>query len=436
MTAPRPRLAPPRRALLAAPLGLLPAAPRPAAASGVTRRAGLLITGQSNAGWFLEDGGIWIMNAGLAALLGLPSARYDPRLHGIGEMDGYALRDGFHDNPPMATTSGGTPLWYPGDEGAFLAHRPGTDPARWPRGHAGAALDRFVRELLTPRDRAACLGILWIHTESDTNDRRMPEAATHAAAIRRHLALTRAAFGRPATGPGALPAYGWAPIPFGRSAEGHRAVRAAIAEVAADPAQGFSLAIAQTADSEPRDGQDWSHRDAPDLRAFSRRAAYAIAADQRRRQGLPPDPRFPSTGPRILRAWAEGSEATGVAIAFDEGGGRRLKASRAAQDGRGWSILDDGARRRVTGLEVTGPDRLRLRHAACTGPEGRRALGYALLGEQVGRGNAVTDDWGERDPQAPPPAGLRRGEWRFDLPLQATLLPVPVSATEAAAAGG
>jgi hypothetical protein len=256
----------------------------------------------------------------------------------------------------------------------------------------------------------------------------MPEVPLHAAAIRRHLALTRAAFGRPATGPGALPAYGWAPIPYGASAEGHRAVRAAIAEVAADPAQGFSLAIAQTADSEPREGRDWSHRDAPDLRAFGRRAAYAVAADLRRRQGLPPDPRFPSAGPRILRAWAEGPEATGIAVELDPGGGRRLKAGRAAQDGRGWSVLDDGARRRVTGLEIAGPDRLRLRHAACTGPAGQRALGYALFGEQLGRGNAVTDDWGEGDARPPPPApaGLSR-EWRFDLPLQATLLPVPVS---------
>jgi hypothetical protein len=68
-------------------------------------------------------------------------------------MDGYALRDGAHHSPAMATTAGGTPLWHPGEEGAFLAHRPGIDPARWPRGRAGEALDRFVRDLL-PRATA------------------------------------------------------------------------------------------------------------------------------------------------------------------------------------------------------------------------------------------------------------------------------------------
>ena len=93
----------------------------------------------------------------------------------------------------MATTFGGTPLWAPGDRDAFLAHRPDADPSRWPRGTAGQGLDRFVRDLLTARDRADCLGILWLHTEDDSKSKGMRDAETHAAAIKRHLALTRAA---------------------------------------------------------------------------------------------------------------------------------------------------------------------------------------------------------------------------------------------------
>ena len=99
--------------------------------------------------------------------------------------------------------------------------------------------------------------------------------------------------------------------------------------------------------------------------------------------------------------------------------GRRLKARAPARDGRGWSVFDRGAPRPVSALEIAGPDRLLLRHAACTGGPQERAVGYCLFGEQLGRGNAVTDDWGERAPSLP---GLD-GTWRFDFPLQSTLLP-------------
>ena len=390
-----------------------------AAGGPVPGKAGLLITGQSNAGFFLEDGGIWIMNGGLAALLGIEGARFDPRLDGFKAIDGYALRDGAHRNPAMATTYGGTPLWAPGDRGAFLAHGAGADPSRWGRGAAGQALDRFVRELMTERDRADCLGVLWLHTEDDSRAKRMRDAETHAGAIKRHLALIRAAFGRPAAGPGELPAYAWSPIPYGDSAEGHRAVRAALAAVAADPAQNFRLAVPQTADSEGRDnGRDYSHRDADDLRAFARRAAYAIARHQRERRGLGAGD-LPGPGPRVAGASAEDPRTTVVAVAHDRG--RALKASRAALDGRGWSVLDEGRQRAVSAIELRGGDRIVLRHEACAGAPERREIGYCLFGEQVGRGNAVTDDWGARG--QPLPRGLDAA-WRFDFPLQATLLPV------------
>lgn len=398
---------------------LLTGAALTAAAGPATGKAGLLVTGQSNAGFFLDDGGIWTLNEGLAALLGLERARFDPRLDGIKELDGYALWDGFHRDPAMATARGGTPLWSPGDRGAFLLHEPGVNPSRWRRGAAGQALDRFVRDLMTARDRADCLGILWLHTEDDSRRMRMRDAAAHAAAIRRHLALIRAAFERPAAGPGALPAYGWAPIPFGDSAEGHRAVRAALAEVADDPAQDFRLAVAQTADSEARDnGRDWSHRDPEDLRAFARRAAYAIARHQGERRGLD-TAGLPGAGPRIAEAVAEGAETTVAVVEHDRG--RALKASRAALDGIGWSVFDDGRPRVVKAIELRGADRVALRHEPCAGPQGRREVGYCLFGEQLGRGNAVTDDWGGTG------AILPRGfdaAWRFDLPLQATLRPV------------
>ncbi|GAA0580425.1 hypothetical protein GCM10009416_18510 [Craurococcus roseus] len=399
---------------------LLTGAALTAAAASMTGKAGLLVTGQSNAGFFIDDGGIRTLNEGLAALLGIERARFDPRLAGIKDLDGYALWDGFHRSPAMATARGGTPLWAPDDRDAFLLHEPGVHPSRWRRGAAGEALDRFVRDLMTERDRADCLGILWLHTEDDSRRMRMRDAAAHAAAIRRHLSLTRAAFGRPAAGPGGLPAYGWAPIPFGDSAEGHRAVRAALAEVADDPARNFRLAVAQTADSEPRDnGRDWAHRDPEDLRAFARRAAYAIARHLRPRRDSSFFAGLPGAGPRIAEAVAEGAETTVAVVEHDRG--RALKANRAALDGIGWSAFDEGRPRIVKAIELRGADRIALRHEPCTGPPERREVGYCLLGEQLGRGNAVTDDWSGIG------AILPRGfdaAWRFDFPLQATLRPV------------
>ena len=408
--------------MLAASAGLAALlAPVAGAAGAVPGKAGLLITGQSNAGFFLEDGGIWVMNEGLAALLSLERARFDPRLDGFRTIDGYALRDGAHRDPAMATTYGGTPLWAPGDRDAFLVHQSDADPSRWERGTAGRALDRFVRELLAERDRAECLGILWLQTESDSRRLRLADAMTHAAAIRRHLDLIRAAFGRRAEGAAALPAYGWSPIPYGDSSEGHRAVRAALAAVANDASRNFRLAVPQTADSEARgEGRDWSHRDAQDLRAFARRAAYAIAHHQRERHGRGAGG-LPGPGPRISGAVAENARTTIVTVAHDRG--HALKASLAAADGRGWSVFDQGRSRPVSSVELGGADRIVLRHEGCTGPTERRAVGYCLLGEQLGRGNAITDDWGGL---GPPPTGLDAG-WRFDFPLQATLLPVAVT---------
>src|SRR5689334_18359687 len=99
-----------RRALLASLV--LGAAARPAAVRAARTgpgqaRAGMLITGQSNAGFFIEDGGIWELNKGLSALLGIEEAAFDPRLDGFRQIAGYALRDGAHRDPAMATTSGG-----------------------------------------------------------------------------------------------------------------------------------------------------------------------------------------------------------------------------------------------------------------------------------------------------------------------------------------
>ena len=129
---------------------------------------------------------------------------------------------------------------------------------------------------------------------------------------------------------------------------------------------------------------------------------------------------MPGPGPRIAGAAAEDARTTVVAVAHDRG--RALRASRAALDGRGWCLLDEGRTRAVGGIELRGPDRIALRHEARTGAAERCEVGYCLFGEQLGRGNAVTDDWASR---GAPPRGLDAAG-RFDFPLQATQLPVPV----------
>ena len=72
-------------------------------------------------------------------------------------------------------------------------------------------------------------------------------------------------------------------------------------------------------------------------------------------------------------------------------------------------------------ISPVGSDRILIRHEACSPGPHAREVGYCLLGEQVGRGNAITDDWSA---QARPPPGLDHA-WCFDFPLQATLVPVP-----------
>ena len=81
-------------------------------------------------------------------------------------------------------------------------------------------------------------------------------------------------------------------------------------------------------------------------------------------------------------------------------------------DGRGWSVLDGGRSRAVAAMELRGGDRIVLRHEACTGPPDRREVAYCLHGEQLGRGNAVTDDWGAR---GRPPHGLDALAVRFSV---------------------
>jgi hypothetical protein len=61
-----------------------------------------------------------------------------------------------------------------------------------------------------------------------------------------------------------------------------------------------------------------------------------------------------------------------------------------------------------------------IHHEPCIGGPQHRAVGYCLNGEQLGRGNAVTDDWSAH---ASLPHGLDE-DWRFDFPLQATLVPI------------
>jgi hypothetical protein len=100
--------------------------------------------------------------------------------------------------------------------------------------------------------------------------------------------------------------------------------------------------------------------------------------------------------------------------------GQRLKASGAARDGRGWSVFDRAAKRAVTAMALRGSDQVLIRHEPCIGGPQHRAVGYCLNGEQLGRGNAVTDDWSAH---ASLPHGLDE-DWRFDFPLQATLVPI------------
>lgn len=392
--------------------------------------AGPLVRGQSNAGFYISEA-IWIGNEGLAALVGVEAGQFDPRIPvapGL-LLSNYGLTQGNRTNPDIFTTFGGVPLWADGDAGAFLDATSAVDPAQWVRGFCGVAEALFVAQVMTALDRAGCHGVLFFHTENDSQGKGMADLDRHVAALKRMMELEREAFGRPATGTDGLPFFLVYPIPFGNNADGHRMIREAYRRVCADPSLNCHMVVAQTCDSLGglRFGateRDYSHRDPPDLQMFARRMAFGAARVLNWQRGVG-SRAFPSLGPKVVRAEAESVTSTLLTVVHDRGTRLRL-GSAGAGDGRGWVVHDGGADRAVFGVQVVGSSQLRLSHEVCVQPVTQRAVSYCLYGQELGRDGGIYDNFSERPLPPEWPSSLG-SEWVFDWPLRGFLAPLSYS---------
>jgi len=378
----------------------------PAQGSATGPAAGLLVIGQAPAQAFLQEGGLRTLTEGLATMLRLPAPRFEPGF-GLRRPEAYALPAGVL-REPAAFSLGPAPLWEPGNPRALLQHRPEEDPLQWPRGAAGQALGRFVRTIMSAEDRARCLGILWLTGLTEAPPLEREQIFLQAQAMRRHLTLLRADFGRPATGPEALPAFLAMPQPGGPPGEAQLWFREAMSEVLVDSEMNTRLVMPQAADLAPRAAGETGPAGPGALALLGRRAAYGIFRE------LGGSIRFPGPGPRISSVEAPNPFTTEIIVALDRG--RSLVLNGSAGDGRGWSVTALGEPRQVHSIQRSGPARLLLRHQVAAP---RRTIGYCLFGERLGAGNGITDDWG-RNGELPPGLGP---DWLIDLPLQATLKP-------------
>jgi len=370
---------------------------------------GVLLVGQTQAHAFLLDGGLRELYAGLTGILNLSLPRFEPQLGGRNRTEPFVLQQGVLREPAAFTIAPGAPLWQTGNPRAFLVHQADTDALSWQRGAAGTALQRFIRNVMTDTDRANCLGVLWLQGEIEAPTMQRGDSFIHAFALRRMLSFIRSDFGRPATGPRALPAFFWTPPPYGGVNEGQRWAREALANILDDDEMNARLVAPQTADIDLRGDLETSMPQAEDMQMIARRAALGVA----RCLGSPI--RYPAFGPRIAGVLSTNPFTTEVIIALDRGA--NIKVNGLAQDGRGWSVTTLGETRAVHSVHRAGPTRLLLRHQIA-GP--RRTIGYCLYGERLGRGNAITDDWGAMGEM---PEGMAPA-WRFDMPLQPTLRPL------------
>ena len=370
---------------------------------------GLLVIGQTQAHAFMLDGGLREVYAGLTGMVGLAPTRFEPQLGPRNQAEPYALQQGVLRDPPAFTIAPGVPLWQAGNPRCFLVHQADNDALNWQRGAAGTALQRFIRSVMTETDRARCLGILWLQGETEATSMQRGDSFVHAFAMRRMLNFVRADFGRGARGANALPAFFWTPPPYGPVNEGQRWAREALASLLDDEEVNATLVAPQTADVDFRSDLDTAMPDGADMRRIARRMALGLA----RAFGSPI--RFPAFGPRITGVLSTNPFTTEVILAMDRG--TTIKVNGLAQDGRGWTVTTLDETRAVHSVHRAGPTRLLLRHQIA-GP--RRTVGYCLYGERLGRGNAITDDWGSIGEM---PDGMAP-DWRFDMPLQPTLRPL------------
>lgn len=416
---------------------------------GARRGVNLLVMGQSNAEWFVQAGGAlalargvsWYLGAAAWAATALPAGNVvSPARYSM--VAGHPVSNS---SPPLFPpgTSDGTFLTNPGD---------GSSPATWAPGPDGQALSAYLtgaQALVSAADAADIAFLLWPWSEQDST---MPYAnkTLYKDSVSRLAALTRAMFGRAAA---AMPLLLWSAIPY-ETDIGVQMVRESGLDLAQDSTQNVVIFAPQTADSNPLNaswdpstglfsGGDPQHRDQPDLLRYGRlgshaaaRAALALGLSDSIPAGDVPASGLPMAGgPTIVHAYQAAPSEVILTIRHDAGDDIRVPLQ--AANGAGFAVMDGGT------VASPGPiipavaaSRIDATHLAMTlarapaSPAAQCLVYYPYGSTQIGRGDAVTDNFSS----LVPPAGWSMADdlgaaFALDMPLQATGYGVPLAAT-------
>jgi hypothetical protein len=398
----------------------------------------LLFNGQSNAiNYSLNDGAAALLVQGIAWYLG--ALAYNVLATTSGSTS-YTMQSG---HGIYVVENNGYP--YPG---SFVQDPgDGSNPSTWQLGADGLAVQQAVSSL-PAEDLADLCAIIWPWNETDSL-RLYSEYDTFEAAALRFLSLLRPMLGD--TG-NRIPLVWWNGIPYG-TADGITMHRQVVQSIVSDRSQNVIIGNPQTSDSNPR-GSSWdpttgiatggdpNHRDSADNQRFAMLAA-AVVAQALATQGyadsitVVPTVMPKAGGPSIVHVYQQNSTTLIITVVHDAG--NDLKVPLRAATGIGFAVMDGGApgnagtivsaiscqRIDSTHLEVVLATALQYAPSAC-------ALYYPYGPAQIGRGNAVTDNFSAM----PVPTGWNVGtdlgtSWLLDYPLSATFSGIPLSDTPA-----
>ncbi len=418
---------------------------------GARRGVNLLVMGQSNAAWFINAGGAMALAQGIAWYLGAASYAVTAALAGTYlSPNRYSVVSGHpisNSSPPLFPpgTSYGTFLTNPGD---------GSDPSTWSGGPDFTALTDYLTgnaAIVSAVDESDIAFLVWPWSEQDST---MPYAdkTLYKGSVLQLLSMTRGLLGRTA---GNLPLLAWNAIPY-ETNDGVQMVRESIVDLASDAANNVIMFVKQTADSNPLNasydpvtglfsGGDPEHRDEPDLLRYGRIGAHAagLAAISGGLSDSIPAAQLPGIGlpvkggPEIVHVYR--ASDTDLILTISHDAGDDLIVPLQAANGAGFAVMQGGsvaapgtiivanaaARIDATHISVT-------LNEAITSPSSEVLLFYPYGSTQIGRGDAITDNWASVMPPLNWNIGNDLGSaWVMNLPLQATGYPIILSDTAA-----
>jgi hypothetical protein len=351
----------------------------------------ILLRGQSNAQLMGEyNGGAQAMAAKVESLLGFD-----------GVTDRVSL-DFSSRSDTANTVFSGT---------SFLSQWLNAKDGDWQKGWTVDELEQSLLTYvgnLTAAQKAEPTAVVWLHSEYDSGNASLSPAEFESA-VRFDAALVRAAYGQPAA---SLPYLFVSAIPYSEGSDaGHQAIRAAMEEMAVDPA--FNARIAARALDTDMNFQDVTgdgvndyggpHQSNEDGVQTGERIAASLAQSwaQYAKPGSPvalQNGLVDDLGPQVIGATAVGAGQLAVKVGFDAANSlAALDATAAA--GAGWMVVgSDGVAHAATGATLTGVDTLLLSFGTAlpTGSTLFYGYGYGRLeaADGTGRGHAVYDDQG------------------------------------------